>query len=351
MDKMNICLLFGGVSPEHEVSLSTATSILQNIDHNRFNVHSVGITKDGSWFLFSGNIEELTSGEWVNSPNNIPALLSPVRGQGLLLYKDGKYSSQKIDCVFPALHGSNGEDGSIQGLCQISGIPCVGALTTASAISMDKSVTKAVVDQLGIRQAKYELVLKHSFAQNPDEVLDLAEESFTYPVFVKPASTGSSVGISKVSGRSQLKDAVSLALTYSDRVLIEEFFNGREIEVSVLGNEAPFVSVCGEILPGDEFYTYDDKYLNGVASQQIPANLPAETSDKIRKYAEDIFCTIGCAGLSRVDFFVHKVTGEICFNEINTLPGFTPISMYPKLCEYGGILYTDLLTRLIEFAL
>lgn len=348
--KKQVCLLFGGVSPEHEVSLSTATSIINNADRDLYDLLPVGITKDGRWFLYTGDVSAITDGSWENSDLITPALLSPVRGDGLLLLDNGTHRRQKVDCVFPALHGENGEDGSIQGLCRVAGIPCVGSLVTASAVSMDKSVTKAVVDRLGIRQAEYILVLKHDFLRDAASTVAAVEGSFNYPVFVKPAATGSSVGITKVKSRGALEDAISGALTYSDRVLVEEFFDGREIEVAVLGNNDPVASVCGEIKPGDEFYTYDDKYINNVSTSQIPADIPAETSDTVRKYALDIYKSIGCAGLSRVDFFVHKVTGEICFNEINTLPGFTPISMYPKLFEYGGIPYRDLITKLIEYS-
>jgi len=349
--KKRICVLFGGVSPEHEVSLSTATSILNNIDRSRFDVLPVGITRGGKWFLYNGDTRLLADGSWEKSGNTAPAMISPVRGEGLIVFTDGGYYSEHIDCVFPALHGENGEDGSMQGLCRIAGLPCVGAMVTASAVSMDKSVTKAIVSHLGIRQADYELIHRHEIAGRSAGIINRINARFTYPVFVKPASTGSSVGITKVKSSDLLIDAITEASRYSDRVLVEEFFDGREIEVAVIGNERPKASVCGEIKPGDEFYTYSDKYINGVASLHIPADLPGETSEKIREYACAIYSAIGCAGLSRVDFFVHKATGEVCFNEINTLPGFTPISMYPKLWEYCGITYPELITRLIDLAL
>jgi len=344
-------VLFGGVSPEHEVSLSTATSILSNIDRSLFDVLPVGITREGKWFLYTGDIGLLADGSWEKSGCTVPAMISPVRGEGLIVFAEGGCYREPIDCVFPALHGENGEDGAMQGLCRIAGLPCVGAMVTASAVSMDKSFTKAIVSHLGIRQADYLLIHKHEIAKKADEILKCVNDRFTYPVFVKPASTGSSVGITKVKDSGRLLDAIIEASRYSDRILVEEFFDGREIEVAIIGNNDPKASVCGEIIPGDEFYTYDDKYINGVASLHIPADLPGETSEKIREYACSIYSAIGCAGLSRVDFFVHKATGEICFNEINTLPGFTPISMYPKLWDYCGIAYPDLITRLINLAL
>jgi len=349
--KKRICILFGGVSPEHEVSLSTATSILNNIDRSLFEIYPVGITKDGKWYLYTGDVSLLADGRWETSGKTVPAILSPVRGDGLLVFENDNVTRIKIDCVFPALHGENGEDGSMQGLCSIAGIPCVGAMVAASAVSMDKVLTKSVVQRLGIRQADYVVITRHEASRGFDDIVGRIESAFSYPVFVKPSNTGSSVGISKAKSSTELVEAIAGALRYSDKVLVEEFFDGREIEVAVLGNDTPQASVCGEIKPGDEFYTYEDKYINGVATLHIPADLPEETSEKVRQYACEIYSAIGCAGLSRVDFFVHKTTGEICFNEINTMPGFTPISMYPKLWEYCGIPYTELITRLIMLAL
>ncbi len=350
MHKLKICLLFGGVSPEHDVSLQTATSILKNIDREQFDVLPVGITSSGKWFLYEGPVNDIEDNSWENYPYLKPAFISPVANEGLLVFEAECIKKERIDCVFPALHGKDGEDGSIQGLCQLANLPCVGSLLTASAVSMDKSMTKAVVNGLGIRQADFILVLESEFSRHPEKIVKRVVDHFDFPVFVKPAGTGSSVGISKVKSEGELESAIMLAFEYDSRVLIEEFFNGREIEVAVLGNDDPLVSVCGEIVPGDEFYTYDDKYINGVSVAHIPADIPQETSDNIREAARRIYEANGCAGLSRVDFFVHKHTGEICFNEINTLPGFTDISMYPKLFIYGGISYPEIITRLIHLA-
>lgn len=349
--KIRICILFGGVSPEHEVSLSTATSILNNIDRSLFEVFPVGITKDGKWYLYTGDLSKLADGTWETSGNAVPAFISPVRGDGLLVFCNDNVTRIEIDCIFPALHGENGEDGAMQGLCGIAGIPCVGSMVAASAVCMDKVLTKAIVGRLGIRQANYEVVTRHQASQGFDDIVSRIEAAFDYPVFVKPSNTGSSVGISKVKNGTELVDAIAKALRYSDKAIVEEFIDGREIEVAVLGNSLPQASVCGEIKPGDEFYTYEDKYINGIATLHIPADIPEETSEKVRQYACEIYTAVGCAGLSRVDFFVHKTTGEICFNEINTMPGFTPISMYPKLWEHCGIPYPELITRLIVLAL
>ena len=350
-ERKRVCVLFGGVSPEHQVSLSTATSILKNIDRSLFEVLPVAISKEGKWFLYNGEVSNIIDGTWINSDKLYPAILSPSRGDGLLVRYGEELIKERIDCVFPALHGENGEDGSIQGLCRVAGIPCVGAMVAASAVSMDKTLTKAIVKELGIRQARYEICSRNDLLSGFDSISSRVESSLGYPVFVKPSSTGSSVGITKVKTASELKDAVTIALRYSDKALIEEYVDGREVEVAVLGNSSPEASVCGEIVPGDEFYSYDDKYINGVATLHIPAELSDGTSDTLRRYACDIYTAIGCAGLSRVDFFVDRETEEICFNEINTLPGFTPISMYPKLWDYCGIPYPELLTRLIELAM
>ncbi|MDR1116690.1 MAG: D-alanine--D-alanine ligase [Oscillospiraceae bacterium] len=350
MQKQNVCVLFGGVSPEHEVSLMTAVSILENIDCDRFEVFPVGITREGKWYLYKGDVSEIPGGGW-ESPSLPTAVISPAHDRNLIINSGGVLSLQKLDCVFPALHGANGEDGSIQGLCAIADIPCVGPPVAASAVAMDKSVTKSVVERLGIRQAAFLHVRRHEYENDPESVLSRVGSRFTYPVFVKPSGTGSSVGISKVKSADTLRGALDEAFRYDSSLLVEEFFDGREIEVAVLGNNELTVSCCGEIIPGDEFYTYDDKYINGASADRIPAELPRDTAEEIRSRAARIYSAVGCKGLSRIDFFVHKVTNEICFNEINTLPGFTPISMYPKLLIHGGMTYPDIITRLIELSM
>lgn len=347
--KKSVCVLFGGMSSEHEVSLMTARSILDNIDRSLFDVYPVGITKSGRWLYFGGAPELLTDSGWENSGSTCPALLSPSVGDGLILHEPLGKRRVAIDCVFPALHGENGEDGAPQGLCQLAGIPCVGAGIGASAVAMDKDFTKAVVSRLGIRQAKYIAIERGGC--DAQEAADRAEKILGgYPVFIKPASTGSSVGVSKAKNRQDFIDGLAHALEFDHKAIVEEFFDGREIEVAVMGNTDLNVSCCGEIIPGEEFYSYADKYVNALSSERIPADLPPETSDAIRKYAAEIYRELGCAGLSRVDFFVHKRTGEVCFNEINTIPGFTPISMYPKLFMHGGMSYPEIITRLITLA-
>jgi D-alanine-D-alanine ligase len=253
-----------------------------------------------------------------------------VRGQGLLSFEGDCVVREWIDVVFPVLHGENGEDGAVQGLLQLAGIPYVGPHISASAVAMDKTLTKLVADQANIRQAKWLLVRNCDLGGHLDAVLDQVEEKFSYPVFVKPAGTGSSVGVSKASDRMALKDALLCAGNYDEKILVEEFIDGAEVEVAVLGNENPIASICGEIDSGAEFYDYDAKYVATTSAAYIHARISENAQERVRDLAIKVYKAIGCKGLSRVDFFVTKEE-RIVLNEINTLPGFTSISMYPKL--------------------
>lgn len=352
MRKQNVCILFGGMSPEHEVSLRSAESVLNNLDTEKYNILPVGITKDGRWILYGGtNYSELPSGQWINHPENFPVTISPVRGEGLLCFCSGKISTMTIDVVFPVLHGENGEDGSVQGLLQLAGIPYVGPHVAESAVAMDKTLTKLVMDNVGIPQASWVLVRANELSAKMDSAVQAVEKRFPYPVFVKPAGTGSSVGVSKASDRQALEKALHEAGRYDDKILVEEFIPGIEVEVAVMGNRAPIASVCGEIDSGAEFYDYDAKYITDTSVAYIPARIDDAVAEHVREYAVKAYKAIGCQGLSRVDFFVCKETGRVIFNEINTLPGFTSISMYPKLMEASGIPYNQLLDKLIEYAM
>lgn len=352
MKKLSVCVLFGGMSPEHEVSLRSAESVLNNMDAEKYNIFPVGITKNGDWVLFGGtDYSMLPSGEWLEHPNNRRAAISPVRGQGLLSFEGDCVVRERIDVVFPVLHGENGEDGAMQGLLQLAGIPYVGPHVSASAVAMDKTLTKLVVDQAGIRQAKWLLVRNSELEQRTDAILDQVEEKFTYPVFVKPAGTGSSVGVSKAQDRQTLRDALLCAGAYDEKILVEEFISGKEVEVAVMGNQNPVASVCGEIDSGAEFYDYDAKYIADTSVAYIPARIAEETEELVRELAVRIYSAIGCQGLSRVDFFVTHEGEEVVFNEINTLPGFTSISMYPKLFAASGILYSELIDNLLQLAM
>ena len=349
--KLSVCVLFGGVSPEHEVSLRSAESVLNNLDKEKYNIFPVGITKTGEWILYGGrDYSKLPTGEWQHCPENRRAAISPVRGQGLLNFEGDCVVRERIDVVFPVLHGENGEDGSIQGLLQLAGLPYVGPGVAASATCMDKTLTKLVADKAGIRQAAWRLVTAQEVENSLDAALDRLEAAFPYPIFVKPAGTGSSVGVAKAKNREALAAALRNAAKFDKKVLAEEFINGREVEVAVLGNDNPAASVCGEIDSGTEFYDYDAKYISDCARLYIPARIDEMTAEQVRDAAVKVFTAMGCRGLSRVDFFVTYEGSEIVFNEINTIPGFTSISMYPKLFEASGIPYSELLDQLIELA-
>ena len=352
MKSLSVCILFGGVSPEHEVSLRSAESVLNNIDEGKYNVFPVGITKEGKWILYGGkDYSDLPSGRWLTHPDNRQAAISPIRGQGLLTFEEDCVVRQQIDVVFPVLHGENGEDGTIQGLLQLAGIPYVGPHVAASAVAMDKTLTKLVVDQAGITQAAWNLVRRSDMGSRMEGTLDALEARFAYPMFVKPAGTGSSVGVSKATEREDLKKALLEAGKYDDKVLVEEFIRGREIEVAVMGNESPVASVCGEIDSGADFYDYDAKYITDTSVSYIPARIPEDVAETVRDTAVKVYKAIGCQGLSRVDFFVTWQENRVVFNEINTIPGFTSISMYPKLFGASGVPYSQLIDKLLELAL
>ena len=351
LKKLSVCVLFGGRSPEHEVSLRSAESVLNNLDKTKYNLFPVGITKSGDWVLYGGDdYSKLPSGEWSACEKNRRAVISPVRGQGLLTFEGDCVVRERIDVVFPVLHGENGEDGAMQGLLQLAGIPYVGPNVAASAACMDKTLTKLVADSAGVRQAAWQLVTARELENNAEGVMDTVEKRFSYPVFVKPAGTGSSVGVAKAKNRDALRLALENAAKFDKKILVEEFINGHEVEVAVLGNDAPAASVCGEIDSGTEFYDYDAKYISDCARLYIPAHIDEETAERVREAAVKVYQAMGCRGLSRVDFFVTYDKNEVVFNEINTIPGFTSISMYPKLFGASGIPYSELLDRLLELA-
>ncbi len=352
MSKLNVCVLFGGVSPEHEVSLRSAESVLRNMDPEKYNIYPVGITKDGQWLQYrSTDYARLPGGEWEKDPDNRRAMISPVRGEGLLSFEGATVARQSIDVVFPVLHGENGEDGAMQGLLQLAGIPYVGPHISASAVAMDKTLTKLVADKAGVTQAAWQLVRREDLDIRLEQTLDALEARFTYPMFVKPSGTGSSVGVSKATDRTALAKALQSAAIYDSKVLVEEFIRGREVEVAVMGNGNPMASVCGEIDSGADFYDYDAKYVTDTSTAYIPARISEEVEERVREAAVKVYQAIGCQGLSRVDFFVTYDDERVVFNEINTLPGFTSISMYPKLFAASGIPYGQLIEQLLELAM
>lgn len=347
MNKKTVAVLFGGQSSEHEVSCVSAATIISNINKESYDLLLIGITREGHWVM-ANSLEEITSGTWVNSP--VSAILSPDATQkGFYITKDGNTSLQTVDVIFPVLHGKYGEDGTVQGLIELSQIPYVGCGVLASAVSMDKFYTKIIVDTLGIRQAKYVPVLSLQL-KDLEAVLSRVETELSYPVFVKPSNAGSSQGVSKAHDREELAAALSLAAKHDRKILVEETMVGREIECAVLGGLEPKASGVGEILAAADFYDYDAKYNNAESKTVISPELPEGVAAKVRSHAVDIFRAVDGFGLSRVDFFLENGTDEVVFNEINTLPGFTSISMYPMLWEEKGLNKQELIEKLIQLS-
>lgn len=353
VNKKTIAILFGGASSEHEVSRRSVTSIINNISREKYEIILIGITKKGEWFQYTGNFSKILDGEWENDiKNKKKAFISPDTSiGGIVVLENEKYYTIKIDAVFPVLHGKNGEDGTIQGLFQLAKIPFVGCNLLSSAACMDKIFTNIILTNAGIKKAKFAFITEYDFKTDKENSISYIEKILpNYPLFVKPSNAGSSVGVSKVFSREELNNAIKTALCEDSRVLIEENISGQEVECAVLGNENPIVSICGEIAPANEFYDYAAKYINDNSKLYIPARISNEISDKIRKIAIKAYKTLGCEGLCRMDFFVEKNTKEIYLNEPNTLPGFTSISMYPKLFENTGIPYSELIDRLINLS-
>ena len=353
MNKKNIAVIFGGASSEHAVSCVSARSVIENINTEKYNVYMLGITADGKWYLFEGDTALLPEDKWLDERYITPAFISPdSASHGITILRGETSETVYLDAVHPVLHGKNGEDGTIQGLFQLAGIPFVGCDHLSSAVCMDKAFTNMTADVAGIRQAKWRSIVKHYYDINGEAFLEEAAAYLGFPIFVKPANAGSSVGISKAKDMPALKEAMHIAFKEDQKVVLEQFIDGFEVECAVLGNDTPQASTVGEILPENEFYDYEAKYITGTTGLSIPAkNISADKMEEVRAAAVNAFKALGCAGLARVDFFVQKQTGEVYFNEINTLPGFTSISMYPKLWEASGIAYSDLLDQLIELAL
>jgi D-alanine-D-alanine ligase len=330
-EKKRIAIIFGGQSTEHEVSRFSAEAVLRNIDTGRFDVAMIGITKDGRWLSYDGPIGLIGTGEWqalAESRQDSKQMLLTAGAAIAEAEKDNK----KIDVVFPVLHGANGEDGTIQGLFELAGIPYVGCGVLGSALGMDKAYAKIVFEKEGIPQGKYLVYSRKQILRDMEEIIPEVENTLTYPCFVKPSNAGSSVGVSKAHDRSELETAMNFAAKYDRRVLVEEFIDGWESECAILGNDDPEASTVGQVVPCNEFYDYEAKYMSGDDSEIIiPARLPAEVIEKIRGYAVKAFKALDCSGLARVDFFVRKDDNGIYINEINTMPGFTQISMYSKL--------------------
>lgn len=361
-DKIRVAVLFGGRSAEHEVSLQSAKNVIQYLDKNEFDVVPIGIDKMGNWLLsedvLSNSLEKNSvhqletanatwfTPEWVGKPSDGAKSVVPVRRDNL----------PHFDVVFPALHGTYCEDGTLQGLLELANMPYVGAGVLASSVGMDKDFSKRLAINAGINVAPYIVVKQDSWDKDQKRFTRLVEDKIGYPVFVKPANTGSSIGISRVTQPKDLGAAVEEALRFDNKILIEKGLNIQELEVAVLesidDSDNPTLSVVGEVKSKHEFYSYDAKYMDDDgADLLIPAHVSDETQEIARRVAKELFIILGCEGMARVDLFLDKDTQEIYFNEINTLPGFTKISMYPKLMEASGISYTELLTKLVKLAI
>jgi D-alanine-D-alanine ligase len=360
--KIRIGIIFGGRSGEHEVSLASAASVIANLDKDKYEVVPIGITKEGSWLLGVEPPQLQAAEQHITSDTNPdetlqqttavtltgdPSLrrLIPIRSNEQLGVEGA------LDVIFPVLHGTYGEDGALQGLLEMANVPYVGCGVLGSALGMDKekmkmvfaSVDLPIVDSLTYRRNQWE--------RSPEEIMAAVEEHIGYPCFVKPVNLGSSVGVNKAHDRDELKHTIDVAAEYDRKIIIECSIDCRELECSVLGNDVPLASVVGEVVPSNEFYDYNAKYLDGKSQIIIPADIPHITAENVRRWAVQAFLALDLSGLARVDFFMEKETGKVYINEVNTIPGFTQISMYPKLWEASGLSYPQLLDRLIELAI
>lgn len=347
MSKKNVVVLFGGQSSEHEVSCMSCQTIIKHIDTEQYDVTLVGITRQGKWILVDG-IEKIADNSWRESGTET-VLSANAEKKELIILNGNTYTTCKVDVVFPVLHGLYGEDGTVQGLLELAKIPYAGCGVLSSAVSMDKLYTKIIADNLGVRQAKY-IGIRRSELKDINPVIARAEQELTYPMFVKPSCAGSSCGVSKAENRDELEKALRVAAEHDRKILVEEAIVGREIECAVLGGEEVEASGVGEILAAAEFYDYDAKYNNAESKTIVDPEMPEGVVEKLRQSAVEIFKAVDGFGLARVDFFVENGTNDVIFNEINTLPGFTSISMYPMLWEAKGIDKKELVNRLIKLA-
>ena len=350
MSRTRVLLLFGGRSAEHEVSVVSARSVYAAIDREQYDVVLAGIDQQGRWYFGGKNNESLLSTTTVVPDKQVPARLSTA-GTSLVSEDGDDLPDSEFDVVFPLLHGPYGEDGTVQGLLELAGLAYVGAGVAASAVGMDKALARAIFAASGLPQTQYSVIARSDWRRAQVPVLERLEGEYDYPLFVKPANLGSSVGISKVHDRQELQAGLELASQYDTKLIVERSVeNARELECAVLGNEYPKASGVGEIIPGAEFYDYTTKYIDDQSELVIPAELEKSESEAIQELAIRTFKAIDCSGLARVDFFMRP-DGSVLVNEINTMPGFTPISMYPKLWAAAGVAYGDLVDRLIQFGL
>lgn len=349
--KTKVLVLFGGVSSEHDVSLVSASSVIKNMSGDKYEILKMGITKDGKSYLFHGDCSLLPEGKWLDDDSLLErAVISPDREHHGIIHVDSG-EIERVDVVFPVLHGRNGEDGTMQGLLEISGIPFVGCRTASSAVCMDKALTNAMCDFHKVSQAKWTCFNKYDYSVSKNKLLSDAAEYLGFPIFVKPANAGSSVGINKAKSISELDEACRIAFEHDPKVVLEEGIDGKEIECAVMGNDNPIASVPGEIVPCNDFYDYEAKYVAAESELHIPARISPEKLEEVREYAVRVYRALGCSGLTRVDFFIRNSDGKVLLNEPNTIPGFTSISMYPKLFEASGVGYSELIDKLIAYAM
>ncbi len=343
--KLNVAVIFGGASSEYEVSCKSAANVISILDLEKYNIYKLGVTKDGRWLLTTASTDDIRSDNW--QAGAIPAVISPDSTTHGILCDS---VSVRIDVAFPIIHGKNGEDGAIAGLLQLANIPQVTTTMTSAANGMDKVITKILCQRAGIKVSDFEYFYAHELKKDPTYAIKKIESRFDYPVFVKPSSAGSSVGVTKCTDRDSLIAGLALAGAHDFKVLVEEAIDGVEVEAAVIGNFEPRCDVCGQIAAADEFYSYDAKYNNAESRVFIPAKIDKDLQKQVCEQAIIIYKTMECQGMSRVDFFVTK-SGDIIFNEINTTPGFTDISMYPKMMDYCGLSGFALADELITLAL
>lgn len=363
-NKIRLGIIYGGKTSEHEVSLLTALSIMKAVDKNKYEVQPIYVQMDGTWLkggpiadqvLESVNVLRLDGGVSPSSNDNDQEKQGQIThvGNQSLVGKPANVMSihQEVDVIFPVIHGPNGEDGTVQGLLELAGIPYVGTGVMASAVGMDKLMMKNVFAQAGLDQVQYMGFLRSQIERDVDSVMNQIEQKLGYPCFVKPANMGSSVGITKAKDRDDLRGALELACKFDRRIIVEEFIKAREVEIGVLGNEELRTSVIGEVIAAKEFYDYEAKYKGGGTDLKIPADLPQQVADRIAEMAKTAFQALDGSGLSRVDFFYDEENDRVVINEVNTMPGFTPFSMYPMLFAEVGIPYAELIDRLVQLGL
>lgn len=352
--KLRIGLIFGGRSGEHEVSLTSATSVMANLDKNKYEVVPIGITREGGWLLGTEPARLMAAEQPVNHETTTAVTLTGDPRLRRLIPLEGGAPLQDngaLDVIFPVLHGPYGEDGTLQGLLDMANFPYIGCGVLGSALGMDKEKMKIVFQAVGLPGVDYVVYRRNEWERSPTTIMDAIEQRLGYPCFIKPVNLGSSVGINKAHDRAELAHAISVAAEYDRKIIIEHGINCRELECAVLGNDEPLASVVGEVIASNEFYDYNAKYIDNKSQVIIPADIPQATAEEVRRQAVTAFLALDLSGLARVDFFLEKESGQVYINEVNTMPGFTRISMYPKLWEASGLTYSQLLDRLIDLAI